>query len=210
MNDIELEDLENYQARRQPVCAKCGRVRPLPGQILFNRVEDTLGNLLPEPARGFAGALIPQEVADREAGRPDDGGPDGPRRPGGRRRRPGGPAGGGGGTAAEPTRYDGGPCPWCGSEEWTSKEQEYEQVMLPIQTAGGVTVEGATPGLDEQGRPVMKPTLVPFYRPDLYPIILQRSVSVYGQLLGNSDVDQIREPAEHGQPHGAEDPSTAW
>lgn len=39
----------------------------------------------------------------------------------------------------------------------------------------------------------MKPTLVPFYRPDLYPIILQRSVSVYGQLLGNSDVDQIRD-----------------
>lgn len=193
VNDIELEDLENYQARRQPVCAKCGRVRPLPGQILFNRVEDTLGNLLPDPARGFAGALIPQEVADRElAGRMMAA-----------QMARGALEGGGGGLAdlpveaeepqQEPTRYDGGPCPWCGSEEWTSKEQEYEQVMLPIQTAGGVTVEGATPGLDEQGRPVMKPTLVPFYRPDLYPIILQRSVSVYGQLLGNSDVDQIRD-----------------
>ena len=193
VNDIELEDLENYQARRQPVCAKCGRVRPLPGQILFNRVEDTLGNLLPDPARGFTGALIPQEVADRElAGRMMAA-----------QMAQGAMEGGGGGLAdlpveaqaprQEPERYDGGPCPWCGSEEWTSKEQEYEQVMLPIQTAGGVTVEGATPGLDDQGRPVMKPTLVPFYRPDLYPIILQRSVSVYGQLLGNSDVDQIRD-----------------
>jgi len=37
VNDIELEDLENYQARRVPVCAHCGRVRPLPGQIIQNR-----------------------------------------------------------------------------------------------------------------------------------------------------------------------------
>lgn len=37
----------------------------------------------------------------------------------------------------------------------------------------------------------MVPTLIPFYRPDIFPIILQRSVSVYGKLLGNSDVDVI-------------------
>ena len=142
VNDIELEDLENYQARRQPVCAKCGRVRPLPGQILFNRVEDTLGNLLPDPARGLYWGADPQEVADRElAGRMMAA-----------QMAQGAMEGGGGGLAdlpveaqaprQEPERYDGGPCPWCGSEEWTSKEQEYEQVMLPIQTAGGVTVEG--------------------------------------------------------------------
>lgn len=191
VNDIELEDLENYQARRQPTCAKCGRVRPLPGQILFNSVEDTLRNLLPDPARGFAGGLIPQEVADRElAGRlmaaqmaqgvmEGTGGAleDIPVEP----------------ETQEPKRYDGGPCPWCGSEEFTSKEQEFEQVMLPIQTAGGVSVEGATPGIDENGRAVMQPTMIPFYKPDVYPIILQRSVSVYGKLLGNSDVDQIRD-----------------
>lgn len=193
VNDIELEDLENYQARRQPTCAKCGRVRPLPGQVLFNNVEDTLGNLLPDPARGFAGGLIPQEVADRElAGRLMAA------------QMAQGVMEGAGGALAdipvepaaepqEPKRYDGGPCPWCGSEEFTSKEQDFEQVMLPIQTAGGVNVEGATPGLDENGRAVMQPTMIPFYRPDVYPIILQRSVSVYGKLLGNSDVDQIRD-----------------
>lgn len=191
VNDIELEDLENYQARRQPTCAKCGRVRPLPGQILFNNVEDTLGNLLPDPARGFSGGLIPQEMADRElAGRlmaaqmaqgvmEGTGGAleDIPVEP----------------ETQEPKRYDGGPCPWCGSEEFTTKEQEFEQVMLPIRTAGGVSVEGATPGIDDNGRAVMQPTMIPFYKPDVYPIILQRSVSVYGKLLGNSDVDQIRD-----------------
>ena len=192
VNDIELEDLENYQARRQPTCAKCGRVRPLPGQILFNNVEDTLGNLLPDPARDFSGGLIPQEMADRElAGRLMAA-----------QMAQGVMEGTGGALedipvepeeTQEPKRYDGGPCPWCGSEEFTTKEQEFEQVMLPIRTAGGVTVEGATPGLDENGRPAMKPTMIPFYKPDVYPIILQRSVSVYGKLLGNSDVDQIRD-----------------
>lgn len=192
VNDIELEDLENYQARRQPTCAKCGRVRPLPGQILFNNVEDTLGNLLPDPARGFSGGLIPQEMADRElAGRLMAA-----------QMAQGVMEGTGGALedipvepeeTQEPKRYDGGPCPWCGSEEFTTKEQEFEQVMLPIRTAGGVTVEGATPGLDENGWPAMKPTMIPFYKPDVYPIILQRSVSVYGKLLGNSDVDQIRD-----------------
>lgn len=192
VNDIELEDLENYQARRQPTCAKCGRVRPLPGQILFNNVEDTLGNLLPDPARGFSGGLIPQEMADRElAGRLMAA-----------QMAQGVMEGTGGALedipvepeeTQEPKRYDGGPCPWCGSEEFTSKEQEFEQVMLPIQTAGGVSVEGATPGIDDNGRAVMQPTMIPFYKPDVYPIILQRSVSVYGKLLGNSDVDQIRD-----------------
>ena len=192
VNDIELEDLENYQARRQPTCAKCGRVRPLPGQILFNNVEDTLGNLLPDPARGFSGGLIPREMADRElAGRLMAA-----------QMAQGVMEGTGGALedipvepeeTQEPKRYDGGPCPWCGSEEFTTKEQEFEQVMLPIRTAGGVTVEGATPGIDENGRAVMQPTMIPFYKPDVYPIILQRSVSVYGKLLGNSDVDQIRD-----------------
>jgi hypothetical protein len=34
---------------------------------------------------------------------------------------------------------------------------------------------------------------IPYYTPDIYPVVLQRSVSVYGQLLGNSDVDVIRD-----------------
>ncbi len=192
VNDIELEDLENYQARRQPVCKKCGRVRPLPGQIIRNR--EAQGNLLPDPARGFAGGLIPEElIAQRAAGQIitqeiADAAATGEEAPGilaGVEVKPG--------EAPEPERYDGGPCPWCGSDSWSSEEQEYEQIMLPIKTSRGLEIPGMHPGLDENGLPVMQPTLVPFYKPDVYPIILQRSVSVYGKLLGNSDVDVIRD-----------------
>ena len=193
VNDIELLDLTDYQARRQPVCRKCGRVRPLRGQVLGAETQE--GNLLPDPTRGFAGGLIPQELTEQEiagglmaeemaGGVPLDAIPVNAQEP-------------------KPERYDGGPCPWCGADDWTTKEQEYEQILLPVETALGNHIDGAAPGLDENGNPVMKPTMVPFYKPDLYPIVLQKSVSVYGKLLGNSDVD--RGPAEHHQPHRAED-----
>ena len=194
VNDVELEDLENYQARRQPVCRKCGRVRPLPGQIIRSAAPDTLGNLLPDPARGFAGGLIPPEIMEQHAagrmiaGEMADATVIGNEAQGilaGVEVKPG--------AAPEPERYDGGPCPWCGSKEFTSEEQEYEQVMVPVRTSRGLTIPGMTPGVDEDGRPAMQPTLIPFYKPDVYPIILQRSVSAYGKLLGNSDVDVIRD-----------------
>lgn len=191
VNDVELEDLENYQARRQPVCAKCGRVRPLPGQIIQSGLENEVGNLLPDPQRGFMGGLIPQKLTEEAlAGRmvaqgmaqhvvagEELGLADIPLEAGA--------------PPQEPERYDGGPCPWCGSEEFTDQEQEFEQVMVPIRTASGLDIPGMHPGLSEEGTPGMVPTLVPFYKPDLFPIVLQRSVSVYGKLLGNSDVDVI-------------------
>ncbi len=184
VNDVELEDLENYQARRQPVCAKCGRVKPLPGQVILNSVEepfaqlDSMGQQFAAQAeQAAAGQLLAGQMAQQLMN-------------------------GGGGvlegvtvstTPPRKKRYDGGACPWCGGEEFTDQEQEYEQVMLPIQTASGLTIPGAEAGFDAMGNPVVKPTLIPFYKPDLYPIILQRSVSQYGQLLGTSDADIIED-----------------
>jgi len=177
VNDVELEDLEDYQARRQPVCAKCGRVRPLVGQILSNPEPIGTGNLLPSPEQEIAGQLLAQKMAEQTAA--GIGGIEGlpveqPEQP-------------------EPKRYDGGACPWCGSKKFSTKEQAFETVYLPIHTAMGNEIPGGSLGLDESGKPAMVPTLVPFYKPDLFPIILQRSVSVYGKLLGNSDVDVIRD-----------------
>ena len=185
VNDIELEDLENYQARRVPVCAHCGRVRPLPGQIIQNRqaVAETAEQdaVAAETRKQIAGRALALQLAQEVA------------------------AGIGGGleamaaeVAAEPPeaeaeRYDGGPCPWCGSTNWTTKEQEYEEVILPITNSSGLTIPGQHPEIDENGRSVMRPTRIPFYRPDVFPVVLQKSVSVYGQLLGNSDVDVIED-----------------
>ncbi len=179
VNDVELEDLENYQARRQPVCSRCGRVRPLPGQVIYNSVaggEPVADPISPEQvAEDLAGHQLAKAVAEQVlqgeesavAGIEVD--------------------------TTEEVKYDGGACPWCGCEDFEDQEQEYEQVILPIQTATGVQIPGAKAGIDKDGNPVMKPTLIPFYKPDVYPIVLQRSVSVYGQLLGSSDVDVIED-----------------
>lgn len=119
VNDTELESLEDYQARRQPVCERCGKVKPLAGQEVNGSV------------------------------------------------------------------YTGGACPWCGGKKWDERVQDFEELRVPVHRSDG-TFLGGTEAAGE-------PTKIPFYRPDCYPIVLQRSVSVYGQLLGNSDVDMIRD-----------------
>ena len=117
VNDTPLEDLEDYQARRQPVCKQCGRVRPLPGQLIqqpaqaFHQEE---GELL----RQEAGQMLAQTLAQEAM------------------------AGGGGldslpvepDQSQAPREYQGGGCPWCGCEEFEDQVQEYEQVLLPITT----------------------------------------------------------------------------
>ena len=119
VRDTVLEDLEDYQARRQPVCRSCGSPRPL-------------------------------------------------------------------GTG------DGETCPLCGGD-WVSREQEYEEVLVPFVTRRGLRVPGLHPEKGEDGETRLAPTRIPCYRPDRYPLVLQRSVSVYGRLLGNSDADVIRD-----------------
>ena len=174
VNDKVLEDLENYQARRQPVCKKCGRVRPLPGQLISTPVE-AAGDETDDGEELGAGLMLAQMLASQQMS--PDGMPqlntvavsDG----------------------AEPTEYSGGECPWCGSGDFVDEVQEYENILLPIKTIGGVTIPGEHPGFDEDGMPAMVPTKIPFYRPDVFPVILQKNVSVFGQLLGNSDVDAI-------------------
>lgn len=176
VNDTELEDLENYQARRQPVCAGCGRVKPLVGQLIHHDVQSVVPDApVPDLEEAAAGRMMAQRLAEEfmfgEA--PEDpshlevGGVD--------------------------EEYAGGACPWCGCEEFTQQEMEYEEVILPVKTEGGTSIPGGKLGFDEMGMPVVKPTRVPFYKPDIYPVILQKSVSQFGKLLGTSDVDIIED-----------------
>ena len=175
VNDTPLEDLEDYQARRQPVCRQCGRVRPLPGQLVQQPAAPAQPDVEEQLRAQAAGQQLAQTLARETM------------------------AGGGGLDSIPveadldraPREYQGGACPWCGCEEFDDQVQEYEQVLLPMVTGKGLDIPGATPDLDEAGNPVLRPTLIPFYKPGVFPIVLQRSVSVYGQLLGNSDVDMI-------------------
>lgn len=92
------------------------------------------------------------------------------------------------------------PCAECGSDEFESVRGEEEEIWEPIPLSNGDFIPGATDmdipdGFDDMWRPLSHretvPTRIPYYEPKVYPLILQRNVSRYGQLLGSSDVDHI-------------------
>ena len=214
VNDTVLEDIENYQARHQEVCRNCRKRRPSSGQIISNNVEiqpllpspgvngglipqDLLGGKMGEPAPNLgnmgenlgaelAGALgVAEQLAAREMGiAAGEIQPDGVILEGITIEE---------GEPAQPVEYNGGPCPYCGANDWTDAESEYEEIVLPVKTDFGTEIPGGNYVLDEQGVSVYRPTLVPYYKPDRMPIVLQKNVSVYGQLLGSSDVDAIED-----------------
>lgn len=41
--------------------------------------------------------------------------------------------------------------------------------------------------------PVMEATRIPYYKPDIYPVVLRKNVSKTGQFLGGSDIDAIQD-----------------
>lgn len=147
VNDVELEDIEDYQARRLRRCKKCGAVEP-------NKIEA-------------------YEEAT-EDGTPPDG-------------------------EKKPHRRGAKTCPYCGSTKWEDSTEEYEEIYTPIILSNGGVIPGVTmqekQTADELGNIIAEavavPTKIPFYKPDIYPVVLQKNVSVYGSFLGDSDVDKI-------------------
>ncbi len=81
-------------------------------------------------------------------------------------------------------------CPACGSAEAREDEEEREELLRGFTTANGTRIPSAA-AVDELGMPVMRPTVLPYYKPDLFPVFLQKNVSLFGRLLGDSDVDKI-------------------
>lgn len=171
VNNVELEDLEDYQARRLPVCKGCGRVKPMRGQMI-----QRLGQApqVPEPdnAAGDMAQLLADAYMDPEA-------------PQGLEAIPL--------DQTPPEPYQGDGCPWCGGDAFEDQIQEFEQVILPIRTEMGNQIEGGDYHHTPDGGVAWTPVKVPFYKPDVFPVVIQRSVSVFGQLLGSSDVDVIRD-----------------
>ena len=138
-NEVELEDIEDYQARRIDTCEECGST-----DIVFENGKKV--------------------------------------------------------------------CRDCGSRKIRSEAEDVEEVWLPIERQFGKPIPGAAAAPPPEGSPLldnlaggmfpevgdgsvngMTPTLIPFYKPDLFPVILQKNVSVYGQLLGASDLDAIKD-----------------
>lgn len=166
VNDTILEDLEDYQARRLKRCAQCGALEPLHSEPMDTIEKIT--QLIPgaETAIDAAQAELDRETKPRQ----------------------------GGGKKV---------CPYCGSSKWEESAEDYEEVYVPIARTDGSVIPGAEKKavysdteVDGLGQPIVievieEPTRIPFYKPDIYPVILQKNVSKYGQFLGDSDLDKI-------------------
>ena len=88
-------------------------------------------------------------------------------------------------------------CPRCEGTDFETADVEYEEIFEPneLVTSSGQTVrlDGAETRYNEStGEYWMEPReRVPYYVPTSFPIILQKNISLFGQLLGDSDVDKI-------------------
>lgn len=168
INNTELEDIEDYQARRLKRCAKCGAAKQIAGEMVTRIKErDPLEESV--AAAELARMIASGEASEYPAGVPLESDA----------------------VITETVEVQEGICPYCGSEEWTEGIEEYEEIYREFVTGSGIRVPGATYRLDENGKPYLAPTKIPFYKPDVYPIVLQKNTSVFGEFLGESDVDKI-------------------
>jgi len=174
VNDTQLEDLDDYQARRLRKCAKCGATEPLDSEPIG---LPSLDGSLP--------------IAEDDGEEDEYGGLDYDLIYGDGKKKSKKPRGK-------------GVCPYCGADKWEFSNDDYELVYQPIKRSGDLPpIPGAEMGeeesgeFDESGKPQAKrelqPTKIPYYKPDVYPVILQKNVSLFGQFLGESDVDKIED-----------------
>ena len=73
----------------------------------------------------------------------------------------------------------------CGCKSFKTEKSEYDSVMIPLPT-GEIAIDGT---------PIIAPTKVeiPYYKPNLIPLILRRNISKYKSFLGYSDAKAIED-----------------
>lgn len=114
---------------------------------------------------------------------------------------------------------DGHRCRYCQSTRFTVEVEEFEELTEDIVTQNGTTIPATSEQRDEYGQPVlepltegegvlpqlravngpaavtympvMTPTRIPYYKPDVYPIVVRKNVSKFGRFMGGSDIDAI-------------------
>lgn len=161
VKDTVLEDIEDYQARMLRRCTKCGAVEPVNTIHLDKPTKDGK-----HPTEDREGEHEWMEDVNGDEGAK---------------------------AMADNAKVD--TCPYCGAKSFVTSVEEYERIYTPRVSSLGIEIPGAEPveGVDADGNPTMdlSPTLIPYYKPDIYPIVMQKSVSTFGQLMGDSDVDKI-------------------
>lgn len=114
---------------------------------------------------------------------------------------------------------DGHRCRYCRGTKFTVEVEEFEELTEDITTRNGTEIPAMSQQRDEYGQmvleplttgegvlpqlravnapaavryvPVMAPTRIPYYKPDVYPIVVRKNVSKFGRFMGGSDIDAI-------------------
>lgn len=167
VGDKQLEDLEDYQARRLPRCSRCGALKPLAGATLIrHRHVDVLAPLL--MAEQLSDGM-PMMLEGMDEIHPMER------------------------EITEEVEVQEGSCPYCGGEEFEDAPEEYEELYIPAVRSDGSVVGGMEARIDVDGIAYEAPNRIPFYKPNVYPLVLQKNISKFGTFLGDSDVDKIED-----------------
>lgn len=89
-------------------------------------------------------------------------------------------------------------CSYCEGTEFEDAVIDAEEVVLPtvLLTVDGkeIKLDAAKATTDENGDLHEEvQSFIPYYKPDLFPVVLQKNISKFGQLLGESDVDRMED-----------------
>lgn len=162
INDVEIADDRDYRARRRRRCKRCGEPEPVHKAEILNE-SPTEMTWREQTAQTML--LLGQTLGIEEAMQPE--------------------------LDRDGSKEHAKVCPKCGGEEFEDAPADYEEIFDEIVTGRGIVIPGARESINADGVPVLVPTRIPAYKPMTYPIVLQKNVSLYGQLLGDSDVDKI-------------------
>ncbi len=169
VNDTPLEDLEDYQARRLRRCVKCGALEPAPGEVVV--AEPAYFVSARDANTQAQGSLLLSPRDPDRAGAPIDSAPPDGREIGKANNR--------------------AVCPFCGGSKWEETEEDFEELLTPVSRTDGTVIQDMEEVEEPDGTVTVRRTKIPYYKPGIYPVILQRNISVFGRFLGGSDVDTI-------------------
>lgn len=92
-------------------------------------------------------------------------------------------------------------CPYCQSTKWDDSPADYEEIYEPIDLFGEHMEPDIAPMFDDMGAPVLDddgmavmhtdPIRIPYYKPDVFPLVQRKNISMFGKFLGESDVDKM-------------------
>lgn len=101
-------------------------------------------------------------------------------------------------------RMDGRRACACGSRQWEYRAVDGETLEADVTLPDGSVIpamsqafaDGAPLVDPATGQPVLQQTVLPYYTPDMYPLVVRKNVSVFGKFLGDADTDKIRDQQE--------------